>query len=252
MDISKHGGAFVGLAFVRKNRTIVHDMRTRRGKDSKTLAEVLWPTARRSILALMFLDATREWHLREIARHTSLSPATVHKELKALTDVGILVREERANLTYYWANRDCPVFPELQSLMRKTAGLADVIQEALAEVEGIQVAFIFGSMAKGGGDARSDVDVLIVGEVSFADISAALLGAQERLDREITPTVYSPQEFAQRLKGKHHFLRRVLRGPKIMLIVTSHDLERMGEAASVQCAAGRPDAACLAGDSGVE
>ncbi len=207
-------------------------MRTKQKKRPRTLAEVLWPTARRSILALMLLDPTQERHLREIARRTSLSPATVHDELKLLADSGILVREDRANLTYYRANRECPIFPELQALMLKTAGLADVVREALAQVEGVDLAFIFGSMARGSGDARSDVDVLIVGDASFADISAALLPAQEHLGRQITPTVYSPQEFAERLKGRHHFLMRVLREPKIMLIGSSNDLERLGEAAS--------------------
>jgi len=95
-------------------------------------------------------------------------------------------------------------------------------------VEGIRLAFIFGSMAKGTADAKSDVDVLIVGDGSFANISAALLPAQERLGREITPTVYSPEEFADRLKTKHHFLMRVLQQPKIMLVGTPDDLERMG------------------------
>jgi predicted nucleotidyltransferase len=95
-------------------------------------------------------------------------------------------------------------------------------------VEGIALAFIFGSMAMGTFDSRSDVDVLVVGDGSFADISASLLPAQERLGREITPTVYSPEEFSERLKAKHHFLMRVLREPKTMLVGTPDDLERMG------------------------
>jgi predicted nucleotidyltransferase len=102
------------------------------------------------------------------------------------------------------------------------------VREALIQVGGIRLAFIFGSMAKGTADAKSDVDILIVGDASFADISEALLAAQERLGREITPTVYSAEEFQQRVKEKHHFLARVLAEPKIMLIGTPDDIERMG------------------------
>jgi hypothetical protein len=83
-------------------------------------------------------------------------------------------------------------------------------------------------MAQGTGDAKSDVDVLIVGNASFADVSAALLPAQERLSREVTPTVYSPDEFRQRMAEKHHFLARVLSEPKIMLLGSPDDVERVG------------------------
>ena len=183
-------------------------------------------------MALMLMNPDQEWHLREIVRRTGTALSATQRELLALTEAGILRRRVEARRSYYRANLDCPIFPDLRQIVLKTAGLADIVREALGQVEGIRVAFIFGSMAKGGGDARSDVDVLVVGEVSFADISAALLSAQERLRREITPTVYTPQEFADRLKEKHHFLARVLREPKIMLVGNEDDLERVGGFAS--------------------
>ena len=83
-------------------------------------------------------------------------------------------------------------------------------------------------MAKGTFDARSDIDLLVVADASFADISAALRTAEDRLRREVTPTVYSPQEFSEKLNAKHHFLTRVVAEPKIMLIGNEDDLERMG------------------------
>jgi predicted nucleotidyltransferase len=113
-------------------------------------------------------------------------------------------------------------------MVLKTAGLADVLREALAGMEGIRLAFIFGSMAKGTFDERSDVDLLVVADASFANISGALRTAEVRLSREVTPTVYSPREFMEKLKAKHHFLMRVLEESKIMLIGNEDDLERMG------------------------
>ncbi len=195
------------------------------------MIDALLPKVRRDILSLLFGRPDEAFYQREIVRATGGGKGAVERELRSLVKAGIVLREKRGNLTYYRANRDCSIFPELQGLMLKTAGLTDVLRETLAGVEGIRLAFIFGSIAKGTGDAKSDVDVLIVGDASFADISGALLPAQERLGREITPTVYSPKEFADRLKGKHHFLMRVLQEPKIMLLGTSDDLERMGEPA---------------------
>jgi len=196
------------------------------------MIEALLPRTRRAVLALLFARPDEAFYQREIVRATGGGKGAGERELGALAAAGVILREKRGNLIYYRANHDCPIYPELHGLMVKTAGIADVVREALNQVEGIRLAFIFGSMAKGSGDAKSDVDVLIVGEASFADIAAALLSAQERLGREVTPTVYSPQEFSQKIAEGHHFLTRVLLEPRIMLVGTSDDLERMGHPTS--------------------
>jgi predicted nucleotidyltransferase len=214
------------LPSVLEKGTIVPDMRTQVRQNMPS--DALWPSVRRAVLALMLMNSDQEWHLREIVRRTGTALSATQRELLALTEAGILLRRVESRRSYYRANPDCPIFPDLRQIMLKTVGLADVVREALKQVEGIRLAFIFGSMAKGTADAKSDVDVLIVGDGSFADVSAALLAAQERLGREITPTTYSPEEFSERLKAKHHFLMRVLKEPKIMLVGVSDDIERMG------------------------
>jgi predicted nucleotidyltransferase len=179
------------------------------------------------VLALLLMNLDDEWHLREIVRRTGTALSATQRELISLTEAGILLRRVEARRSYYRANPDSPICPDLRQIMVKTVGLADVVREALGQVEGIRFAFIFGSMAKGTADAKSDVDVLIVGDASFAEISEALLSAQERLRREVTPTVYSEEEFRQRTAEGHHFLARVLSDPKIMLVGTGDDVERM-------------------------
>ena len=206
--------------------TIVPDMRTQVGQDR--LTEALWPAIRRAVLALLLMNPDQEWHLREIVRRTGTALSATQRELLALTEAGLLLRRVESRRSYYRANQQCPIFPDLRQIVLKTVGLADVVREALSQVEGLRLAVIFGSMAKGTADAKSDVDVLVVGDASFADVSAALLSAQERLGREVTPTVYTLDEFSERLREKHHFLTRVLSEPKIMLIGTPDDLARMG------------------------
>ncbi len=192
------------------------------------MIEALLPKVRREILGLLFSNPDQEFYQRQIVRATEGGKGAVERELHALTTAGIILRERRGNMAYYRANRECPIYPELHGLMIKTAGVADVIRAELSRVPSLKLAFIFGSMARGTADVRSDVDVLVVGEAPFADISAALLAAQERLGREVSPTVYTPSEFEQRLRAKHHFLARVLREPKIMLVGTNDDLRRVG------------------------
>jgi predicted nucleotidyltransferase len=188
------------------------------------MIEVLLPKVRRSILGLLYGRPDDAFYLREIVRTTSCGKGAVERELKSLSRAGILLREKRGNLTYYRANPDCPIYAELRGLMLKTAGLTDVLRDALAGIRGVKFAFIYGSVADGTADARSDVDVLIVVDGNLGDISAAILSAQKRLGREVSPTVYSSGEFHAKLKTKHQFLMRVLEGPKIVLLGVVDDV----------------------------
>src|SRR5690606_32031023 len=106
-------------------------------------------------------------------------------------------RQRRGNQQLYCADTTSPVFGELASILRKTSGLADVLAQALAsEASRIHSAFVFGSIAQGRGVAGSDVDILLIGDIDFAEAVKALYPAQAELGREVNPKVYSVQEFA--------------------------------------------------------
>jgi predicted nucleotidyltransferase len=187
----------------------------------------LFPQTRRRLLALLLLHPDREFHLREIVRCVESGRGAVERELGNLLEAGIRRMSRRGNLTLYVADRSCPVYGELRGLVTKTDGLRDIILQALEVVKGIKLALIFGSTASGKADGLSDVDVMIVGDVRFGDISSALLPAQKLLAREIAPTVYSPEEFTSRLREGHHFLKRVLAGPLVFLKGDLNDFEGM-------------------------
>jgi predicted nucleotidyltransferase len=193
------------------------------------LAEALWPAARRAVLGLLLPDPQKEWHLREIARRTSLSPATVHAEVRSLVAAGILERRVESRRSYYRANTRCPIFPELRQIALKTVGLVDVLRDALADVPNIEVAFIYGSLARGDATTGSDVDLIVVGEVSIQELMGRLHDAQQALAREINPTVYDLAEFRQKMAERHHFLTRVLEGPKFFVVGDADVLERLAE-----------------------
>ena len=192
------------------------------------MLEVLFPKVRRKLLILLLLNPDRGYHLREIIRILECGKGSVERELYSLQRVGILKLSREGNRTIYKANRESPIFPELQGLVLKTEGMADVIRSFLGDLPGIQLAMIFGSAASGSMDRYSDVDLLVVGDLSFRDISKALLCAQKELGREIAPIVYSIAEFRTRISEVHHFLVRVLSGPRIMLIGDEDELERLG------------------------
>ena len=122
------------------------------------------------------------------------------------------------------------MFEEIKGLVIKTAGVADVLRTALAPLgDRIRIAFVFGSVARGQQRAQSDVDLFIVGEVAFGEVVSSLADAQVRLQREINPTVYPPEEFSRKLSTGHHFLRNVLRREKVFLIGDQRELARLAE-----------------------
>lgn len=194
------------------------------------LASLLFGTYRQRVLGLLLLHPDETYHVREIARLTGTSAGTLHKELARLEEAGVLTRRQVGNQLRYGANRACPVFEELSGILRKTAGLADILRFALTELAPrIRVALVFGSMASGEARAGSDVDVLIVGDISFAAAVQALYPAQQTLAREINPVVMSVDEAKGKFAAANDFLASILAREKIFLIGDSHDLGKLAD-----------------------
>jgi predicted nucleotidyltransferase len=152
----------------------------------------------------------------------------VQRELMKLTAAGIIRRESRGNQVYYQANPNCPVYSELKGLVLKTLGAGDVLRAGLAPLaERIELAFVFGSVAGGREGRESDVDLLVVGKVTFAEVVAAVGSAQKTLGREINPAVYPVKEFGAKAGAGHYFLKRVLQGPRLWIIGGEGELARL-------------------------
>ena len=190
----------------------------------------LFGKARQALLSLVFSRAD-ETHLQEdLIRQAALGRGAVQRELEFLARAGIVRRTLRGRQVYFQANPDCPIYPELRGLIVKTAGVADVLRAALAPLaERIRAAFIYGSIARGTERRASDVDIMVIGDVSFAETAEALGRAQEAIGREINPSVYPPEEFRIKLAAKHHFLRSLLKGEKIFLIGDERELARLAK-----------------------
>lgn len=187
-------------------------MRTSASAD-RSLGSTLFGKSRRAILALLYGRPDEEFYLREIAREAGTSPSSLQRDLSVLTEAGIIERSEHGRQVYFRANRSCPVFEELRGLVVKTFGVADVLKEALARHSSrIQIAFVYGSIARGEERAGSDVDVFVIGDVTFADISKSLRSAEARLGREINPTIYPGEELMAKARGRDHFVQSVLEG----------------------------------------
>ena len=177
------------------------------------------------MLGWLLGHADEAYYLRELVRHTGGAVGAVQRELEQLTGAGLVRRDVRGKQVYFQANQKAAIFPELQGLFAKTAGLVDILREALMPLAGrMRAAFVFGSAARGELHASSDIDLLVVGEVSFGDVIAPVQGAEKRLGRDVNPTVYSADEFRAKVLAKQHFLTTVLAEPKMFVLGGESDL----------------------------
>lgn len=201
----------------------------------KSLAHHLLGQTRSAVLGTLLLRPEASLHVRELARITGASPGSLHRELAALTALGLLKREEIGRQVHYRADRDSPVYIELTGLLRKTAGLADVLRAALAPlVDSITLAFVYGSMASGTARSGSDVDVMVLGDASFTALVTALHPTQELLARDVNVTPMRPSDFADKLHASDGFATDVMQRDKIWLIGTEHDLAKLVEDRAAQ------------------
>jgi predicted nucleotidyltransferase len=189
------------------------------------LLDLLFGAYRQRALTQLLLHPDSSYHVRELARLTGTTPGTLHKELARLAEVGLLLRERQGNQVRYCANRECPVFPELAGLFRKTTGLVGVLAEALRSLQPApDLALVFGSLARGDENARSDVDLLLIADCTFGAAVKALHPAQEILQREINPVLYSTAEFFRRVAAREGFALNILANPKLFIIGSENDL----------------------------
>ncbi len=177
----------------------------------------LFPRTRAEILRLLFESGHQEIHLRDLARLAGLSPAALQKELTTLAAKEFVLTRRDGNRLYYRANIAHPLFPELRNIVLKTSGIAAELGRAIASVEGIDLALIFGSVASGTATGQSDVDPLVIGNTGLRKLTPALRGVAESLGREINPICFTPAEWREKREIGDAFTNRVSSEPKLWL-----------------------------------
>jgi predicted nucleotidyltransferase len=188
----------------------------------------LFGQTRSALLAMLYGHADQSFYLRQLVRAVGAGNGALQRELKHLTEMGLIVRMAQGNQVLYRANSQSPIFSEIKSLISKTVGIHDVIRLALASLgTEIQIAFVYGSVARQKERADSDVDLMVLGDAPFSDVVSALSPAQKALGREINPTVFPVSEFRSKLVAGNHFLRSVMREKRLFVLGTEHELAKL-------------------------
>jgi predicted nucleotidyltransferase len=195
---------------------------------ASTLSDTLFGRTRGAVLSVLYGHIGELYYLRQLARLTDIALGPVQRELRHLVDAGLVTKKIVGAQTLYSANQESPVFGEIKSLVIKTVGMHDVLYVALEPLRRkINLAFVYGSIARSVERESSDVDLMIVGKTDFGTVISMLIDAQKTLNREVNPTVYSVKEFRAKLRG--NFLKNVLAEKKLFIIGDEKVLRELGE-----------------------
>ena len=191
-----------------------------------SIGSALFTDSQSRLYVWLFGQPDRSYHLNELRRLTGLGSASLQRELNRVATAGLVDAQAVGNLRRFQANPQSPVYAELVALTRKTLGTVPVLREALRTLQPkLQSAWVYGSVAKQTDTARSDIDVMLVGnDLLLSQVLAALAPAEAQLGRKVNPSCYSPQEFERRRGEPDSFVNRVLTQPTLPLIRDAHEL----------------------------
>ena len=193
-----------------------------------SLLQEILPPVRAEAFRILFGSDAREFHLRELSRLSKLGLGPWQRELAKLEGLQLIERRVDGNRRSFRANKNHPLYRDLVSIVAKTGGLRDVLNNALKSMKGISVAFVFGSLADGAGNASSDVDLMIVGDAGLRIVAPRLRRATDAIGREINPVVMSKAGFSSKMKEGDSFLTNVMAAKKLFIVGGPDELAAMG------------------------
>lgn len=191
-----------------------------------SLSNALFSKVQQRVLALIFGHPERSFYTSEIVRSVHSGTGAVERELSRLQGSGLVSVERIGNQKHYRANHELPIFEELRSLVVKTVGLNETIRKMLEPYsDKIKAAFVYGSVARDTDTARSDIDLMVIGdELDYSKLYAALQNAETLLRRKVSPTFLAREDWRRKVSEKGSFVGKVGRLPKIFIFGSEGDL----------------------------
>ena len=191
----------------------------------------MFTSTQQRLLTLLFGQPDRTFFTTELIELAESGTGAVQRQLRRLTDAGLIVVTKQGNQKHFQANRAAPVFEELRGIVLKTVGLADPIRKALVGLnEPVQLAIVYGSVAKHTDTASSDVDLLIVSDDLLLEKAYTVLAPAEQLiSRKINVILLTQEDFERRRTDNSPFLSKVLIGEHLVLIGDTDGIAATGE-----------------------
>lgn len=190
------------------------------------IASALFSNVQRRLLALIFGHPETSFYAAQIVKKLRSGKGAVERELARLEQSGLVCVERIGNQKHYRANHEAPIFHELQSIIQKTVGLADPLKNSLQPfADRIKVAFVYGSIAKATDTARSDIDLMVIGDnLTYSDLYSRLEEAEKILARPVNPSILDLAEWRRKRSEQNSFIEKIDGQPKIFIFGSQADL----------------------------
>lgn len=183
-----------------------------------SIADFLFTPAQQRILAPLLLNPGRKFKLMELVRYAGTGRGGSQEFIQRLLKYGVIKDDNLGNVRQISINSSFPLFAELRSICMKTFGLAERLSEIFKPIVAlIDDAFIFGSVAKGSDGPDSDIDLMLIGKVSFLDAMEYIAAAESELGRQIHLNLHTSAEWAK-LKGSDPVILQILSAPILKVI----------------------------------
>ena len=193
------------------------------------LKQLFGSGTRAKVIEWLFMHPDEKFYVRQLSVLLELDSTNLGKELDRLYNLGIVSRSRSGNQKHYSANQDCPIYVDLRNIVIKTGGVADRLKSSLKPItDKIEIAFVYGSIASGSFSKSSDLDLMVVGDISHLELVSHLRKAGQEIGREVNVSCFSRSEFADKLREKG-FIWRISNGEKIFVIGGDDELRIMGE-----------------------
>ncbi len=191
-----------------------------------TLADALFTSVQQRVLGLLFGQPGRRFQSAELIRLAGSGTGATHRVLQRLAASGLVRTSSEGRQRYYQANAESPIYEELSGLIRKTVGLLEPLQQALAPLtERIEAAFVYGSVASGTDHADSDVDLMVIAEeLDYPTLFESTQTAEQQLGRAVNPNLMTPAEWRRKREQPDSFAARLHAGRRLFVLGSEDDL----------------------------
>ena len=180
------------------------------------LEKIFGSRTRVKIITLFTTGVKRPYYVREIARNVNERLNAVRRELDILRKIGMLTTYDNKRRKYYAVNNEFSLLGELASIMQKAGpGIEDVLFKNIERLGDIQYTCASGFFT---GAKDSPTDLLLIGAINEQRLEAFVQRIERQINREITYTPMSLNEYKYRRNFNDMFLRTIFLNPHKVLI----------------------------------
>ncbi len=185
----------------------------------KGLWRALFTRTQRRVLGLLYGYPDRSFYANEIVRLAGVGTGAVQRELNRLSEAGLFTVKKVGNQKHYQANRDCPIYPEIRSLVVKTFGALDEVRRQVqSRADDIDLAILHGKAAEELAACGAPLNLLVVSDtLRRLDLEVGLEQSGRRIGRRILLTLLRPERFLDLLDSADEQLAAILGEPRIVL-----------------------------------